>query len=257
MTSKASTVSWLAVFAACVLLTLTGLSKAIDVASAAPPEIAKDGKIVMGPPITPETVKSPEHPVYPRGWTCAECHDVSFGVDVLSTASRQYMRNFGEMPQEEIWERIVAFNPGRERFVMATVYENKPTATTVDMVLDEDEKMLYVISEKGTEKLMHLQLNPHISAVRNEGWSVSGGGARQWISVQINGTVELIDSTDERFLPTLEKYNLVRIGPERAVRRFDIQRIKPEEIFYFDTRLEQEGYSIYQLWKRGTDDASQ
>src|SRR5690606_12603606 len=117
-----------------------------------------------------------------------------------------------------LWNRIVEFLPGRERFVMATVFEDKPTATTVDMVLDKDEKMLYVVSEKGTEKLMHLRKNPKVSAVRAAGWSVAAGGPRQWISVQINGTVELIGADDERFLPTLEKYNLVRISTERAER---------------------------------------
>ena len=71
--------------------------------------------------------------------------------------------------------------------------------------------------------------------------------------MQINGTVELISADDERFLPTLEKYNLVRISTERAERRFDIQRIRPEEIFYFDTRLEQVNASVYQLWKREAD----
>lgn len=240
----------IAALAAGALLSYAGFTQFIETAQAAQREIAQDGKLVMGPPITPETVKSPEHAKYPRGWTCAECHDVSFGIDMMSTASRQYMRNFGEMDQAEIWDRIVAFIPGRERFVMATEFEGRPTATTVDMVLDPEEKMLYVISEKGTEKLMHLQVNPRVSAVRNAGWTVAAGGARQWVSVQINGTVELIDASDERFLPTLEKYNLVRIDTERAVRRFDIQRIKPEDIFYFDTNLEQEGFSVYQQWIR-------
>jgi len=240
----------LAALAAGALLSYAGFTQLIDAAQAAPRDIAQDGKLVMGPPITPETVKSPEHAKYPRGWTCAECHDVSFGIDMMSTASRQYMRNFGELPQDEIWDRIVAFIPGRERFVMATEYQGRPTATTVDMVLDQEEKMLYVISEKGTEKLMHLQVNPRVSAVRNAGWTVAAGGARQWVSVQINGTVELIDASDERFLPTLEKYNLVRIDADRAVRRFDIQRIKPEDVFYFDTNLEQEGFSVYQQWIR-------
>ncbi|MCC5794856.1 MAG: pyridoxamine 5'-phosphate oxidase family protein [Chromatiales bacterium] len=216
----------------------------------APREIAQDGRIVLGPPITPQTVKSPDHPRYPRGWTCAECHDISFEVDMMSTASRMYLRNFAELPQDEIWDRIVEFLPGRERFVMATVFEGRPTATTVDMVLDVDEKMLYVVSEHGTEKLMHLEVNPRMSAVRAAGWTVAAGGARQWVSVQINGTVELIDATDERFFPTLERYQLARIDAERAARRFVIQRIKPEDIFYFNTNLEQEGYSVYQLWKR-------
>lgn len=234
------------------LLLGLGLAGALPAAEQAdgPREIATDGVIVPGPPLTPSQVRGPDHPRYPRGWTCSECHDVSFGADFVSTASRQYLNNFGAMPQEQIWERIVKFLPGRERFVMATVHEGQPTATTVDMVLDKEERVLYVVSEKGTEKLLQLRENPNFSAVRAEGWSVAAGGARQWISVQLNGQVELISADDKRFLPILEKYNLVRISPERAVRRFDIQRIVPREIVYFDTTLEQEGFSIYQYWQR-------
>ncbi len=234
-------------------LLLSGLgtaARAQEAAVAPPPEIGADGKIVMGPPITPEQVRSAKHPRYPAGWTCAECHDVSFGVDLVSTASKQYANNFGSLPQETIWERIAQFLPGRERFAMATVYDGHPTATTVDMVLDKDEKVLYVVSEKGTEKLMQLRKNPNVSAVRADGWTVAAGGARKWISVQINGQVELMSASDPRFMPTLEKYNLVRLSKERAVRRFDIQRVVPSDIVYFDTTLQGEGFSPYQYWKR-------
>jgi nitroimidazol reductase NimA-like FMN-containing flavoprotein (pyridoxamine 5'-phosphate oxidase superfamily) len=123
-------------------------------------------------------------------------------------------------------------------------------ATTVDMVLDKDEKVFYIVSEKGTEKLMQLQKNPNFSAVRADGWTVAAGGARQWISVQVSGQAELISATDPRFLPTLEKYSLVRLSKERAVRRFDIQRVTPQEIVLFDTTLLKDGQSPYQYWKR-------
>src|SRR5690606_14583463 len=80
-----------AVLSAAVPLFLTGVAGLKPVHAAGETrEIATDGKIVMGPAITPQQVRSPDHPGYPRGWTCAECHDVSFGVDIMSTASRQY-----------------------------------------------------------------------------------------------------------------------------------------------------------------------
>lgn len=217
---------------------------------AAPREIAQDGRIVMGPPITPEQVRSANHPRFPVGWTCAECHDVSFGTDFVSTASRQYWNNYSRLANAAIWERIVKFLPGRERFVMATVYKNRPTNTTIDLVLDTDEKVFYAVSEVGTEKLFHLRRNPNVSAVRADGWTVAAGGARQWISVQVAGTSEVITAKDPRFLPILRKYQLVRISEERAMRRFDIQRITPQQIVYFDTTLLAEGYSAYQYWNR-------
>jgi nitroimidazol reductase NimA-like FMN-containing flavoprotein (pyridoxamine 5'-phosphate oxidase superfamily) len=217
---------------------------------APPPQLAADGKPVIGPSIRPDQAKSAKHPTYPRGWTCAECHEVKFGVDVVSAASRMYPLNGGKLTNDQIWERVVRFLPGRERFVMATVADGQPTATTLDFVLDQDARVFYAVSEKGTEKLLQLRRNPRMSAVRAEGWTVKSGGPQQWTSVQIQGDVELIDAADPRFLPALEKYNLVRISKERAMRRFDIQRITPREIVYFNTTLDGEGYSVYQYWAR-------
>lgn len=216
-----------------------------------PGEMGIDALIVDGPPITADQVMGPQHARYPRGMTCAECHQVKFeGVDVVTTASQQFQRNFRNLSQPEIWEKIVAFLPGRERFAIATVDGDAPTATTVDMVLDPQDRVFHVVSEVGTEKLLQLRRNPKISAVRFEGWTLAEGGAKQWTSVQIKGTAELITSEDPRFLPTLDKYNLVRVTKARAVRRFDIIRVTPQQIVYFDTTLGAAELSPYQFWFR-------
>jgi nitroimidazol reductase NimA-like FMN-containing flavoprotein (pyridoxamine 5'-phosphate oxidase superfamily) len=157
-----------------------------------PRSIGQDGRIVLGPPIKPDQARSENHPRFPPGWTCAECHDVSFGTDFVSTASRQYWNNYKHLSNAQIWERIVKFLPGRERFAMATVYRNRPTNTTIDLVLDKEERVFYAVSEVGTEKLFHLKRNARVSAVRAEGWTVAEGGVRQWTSVQISGTSEVI-----------------------------------------------------------------
>lgn len=232
------------------LLAAASIGMAIAAEPSEQKQIAQDGRIVLGPPITPNQVRSADHPRFPPGWTCAECHNVSFGTDFVSTASRQYWNNYGRLGNDQIWERVVKFLPGRERFAMATVHRNRPTNTTIDFVLDRDEKVFYAVSELGTEKLFHLKRNPNISAVRADGWTVAEGGARQWASVQISGTSEVITAKDPRFLPLLRKYKLVRISEERAVRRFDIQRITPTDIVYFDTTLLAEGLSAYQYWSR-------
>ena len=205
--------------------------------------------IIEGPPITAEQVMSSSHAKYPRGMTCAECHDVTF--DGMTSATRQFINNFPRLTQEQIWEKILAFLPGRERFAITTVANNEPTATTVDMVLDPAEQVLYVVSEKGTEKLLEIRKNPAISAVRFAGWTVADGGKKEWRSVQIRGKAELLTAEDPSFMPTLEKYSLVRVTKERAQRRFDIIRVTPEQIIYFDTTLSADEYSPYQLWKRG------
>lgn len=212
-------------------------------------EMGIDAVIVPGPPITAEQVMGPDHASYPRGMTCAECHQVAF--DGTTSATRQFINNFPRLSQEQIWQKIVAFLPGRERFAITTVENNEPTATTVDMVLDPEEKVLFVVSEKGTEKLTQLRRNPAISGVHFAGWTVAEGGKKEWRSVQLRGTAEVIPSSDPRFLPALEKYHLVRVTPERAVLRFDLIRVTPEQIIYFDTTLSADSYSPYQLWKRG------
>lgn len=243
-----------------VLLALAGCWAGVVLADEAPAkapvnvgpgEMGIDALIVEGPPLTADQVMSPQHARYPLGMTCAECHDVKFtGVDVVTTASQQFQRNFPNLSQDEIWQKVVAFLPGRERFAIATVEGDAPTATTVDMVLDPKERVFHVVSEVGTEKLLQLRKNPNISAVRFDGWTLAEGGAKQWTSVQVKGTAELITADDPRFVPTLDKYNLVRVTKPRAVRRFDIIRITPLQIVYFDTTLGAAGLSPYQFWLR-------
>jgi nitroimidazol reductase NimA-like FMN-containing flavoprotein (pyridoxamine 5'-phosphate oxidase superfamily) len=209
------------------------------------------GVIVPGPPITANDFMSKKHRDFPKGMTCAECHDVTFNaVDSVASATRQMARSDMQLSQEQIWAKIVEFLPGRERFALTTAIDNKPLATTVDMVLDKEEKVLYVVSEVGTEKLLQIRRNPNISAVHFAGWTLAEGGPKLWRSTQVNGTAEVIPSSDPRFSVAVEKYNLVRVTKERSVRRFDLIRIQPEQIWYFDTTLG-EGYAVYQQWKRG------
>jgi uncharacterized pyridoxamine 5'-phosphate oxidase family protein len=214
-----------------------------------PGERGIEAVVVPGPDLAAEQVMSSGHMSYPRGMTCAECHNVTF--DGMTSATEQFMANFPQMDQDELWGMIAVFLPGRERFALTTVGENnEPLATTVDMVLDENEKVLYVVSEKGTEKLLQIQKNPAVSAVRFKGWTVAERGKQEWRSVQLRGTAELIDSSEPIFMELLKRYNLVRLTKERAVRRFDLIRITPKQIYYFDTELSADNLSPYQVWNR-------
>jgi len=211
-------------------------------------EMGVEAFVREGQPITSDQVKSKGHMEYQRGMVCAECHHVTF--DLETTATKQFTNNFPQLSNDEIWEKIVAFLPGRERFALTTTYNGLPTATTVDMVLDKEEKVLYVVSEKGTEKLLQIRKNPNISAVHFAGWTVAEGGKKEWRSTQIRGTAEVIENDDPRFDKALIKYHLVRVSLERAHLRFDLIRIKPTQIYYFDTTLGADKYSVYQLWRR-------
>lgn len=247
------------VFAAALLLIMACSPAGADKPPAGEPtaasaQPASPPVIVPGPPLTPVMRMSSRHLKPAPGVVCVECHDIRFDVDGVTSATRLYIDNQGRLSQEQIWEGIVGFLPGRERFMLATVgHDNRPTATTVDMMLDQEEQVFYVVSEVGTEKLLQLRRNPAISAVRfdDASWTVAKGGPKVWSSVQVAGDAEVIPSSDPRFMPLLKKYNLVRLTPERAVRRFDLVRITPRQIVYFNTALAPGGYSVYQLWKRG------
>jgi len=211
-------------------------------------EMGVEAVIYDARPLTSDQVKGADHMEYARGMTCAECHRVTY--DMETTATKQFTNNFPQLANDEIWQKIEAFLPGRERFALTTAYNGEPTATTVDMVLDRDEKVFFVVSEKGTEKLLHIRENPNISAVRFKGWTVAEGGKKEWRSTQIKGTAEVIEDDDPRFDAALVKYNLVRVTPERAHLRFDLIRVTPTQVYYFDTTLGADGLSVYQLWQR-------
>ncbi len=209
--------------------------------------------VIEGPPIKSDQILTKDHPEYARGMVCVECHQVAF--DAVTSSTKMFLMNYTQLPGDEVWKRIDAFLPGRERFVLTTVYNNEPTATTVDMVLDKDEKCLYVLCEKGTEKLMHIRLNPRVSAVHFKGWTLAEAGLnrnlkKEWISVQIRGTAEIIPSNDPQFAKLVEKYKPVRVTPKRATLRFDVVRITPASAVYFDSNLSDEKLGVYQYWER-------
>jgi nitroimidazol reductase NimA-like FMN-containing flavoprotein (pyridoxamine 5'-phosphate oxidase superfamily) len=226
--------------------------KKIDVGAG---EMGVKAVVIEGAPIKADQVLTKDHPEYSRGMVCVECHEVGF--DAVTTSTKQFMLNYPQLTNDKVWEKIVAFLPGRERFVLTTVYNNEPTATTVDMVLDKEKKVLYVLCEKGTEKLMHIIQNPKVCAVSFKGWKLEEARKnkklkQEWMSVQIRGSAEIIKSTDPQFSTLVEKYKPVRLTAKRAALRFDLVRITPANIIYFDTNLAKEKAGVYQKWERMT-----
>jgi len=208
-------------------------------------------------PISPDAVMSSKHPSFSPLVTCAECHEIKF--DTVSTATRQNMRNYKLLDKEKVWKDIVEFLPGRERFVLATVSKRRsgllkteyyPVSTTIDFMLNPEEKTLYAVCEKGTEKLEQIKLNPLVCASHYEGWTVAQGGRQVWKSVQVKGRAEIIDAQNPRFNEALQKYQLVRTKPEQAQKRFYILRIAIDQIIYFNSDFLKENISPYQLWEK-------
>lgn len=224
--------------------------KEIDVGAG---EMGIESTSEEGPPINSDQLLTKDHPEYARGMVCVECHHVTF--DAITTSTKVFTMNYPQLPNDEVWKRIEAFLPGRERFVLTTVYNNEPTATTVDMVLDKEQKVLYVLCEKGTEKLIHITQNPRICAVHYKGWTLAEARRnknlkQEWISVQIRGNAEVIQPSDPQFEMLVQKYKPVRVTLKRATLRFDVVRIIPTSATYFNTNLFNEKAGIYQHWVR-------
>jgi nitroimidazol reductase NimA-like FMN-containing flavoprotein (pyridoxamine 5'-phosphate oxidase superfamily) len=241
-----------------LILSLYGVSfaneakqyKKIDVGAG---EMGIKATVIEGPPIKADQTLTEDHSEYARGMVCVECHDVAF--DAITTSTKIFLMNYKQLSNDEVWKKIETLLPGRERFVLTTVYRNEPTATTVDMVLDKDEQCLYVLCEKGTEKLMHIKQNPRICAVHFKGWTLAEAERdkklkQEWISVQIRGNAEVIPPSDPQFETLVGKYKPVRVTPKRATLRFDIVRVTPTSAVYFDTNLPDEKFGIYQYWER-------
>jgi hypothetical protein len=114
-----------------------------------------DGKTI---PIDASTRMSSTHPEYDLSMTCVECHPTT--CDALSSTTLLYINNLKRLERDELWKRIEAFLPGRERFILASSYANRPTATTIDFVLDPVDKTSYAVCEKGTHKLEQIKENP-------------------------------------------------------------------------------------------------
>ena len=83
-------------------------------------EMGVEAVIIEGGPIKADQVLTPDHPPYGRGMVCVECHQVTF--DAVTTSTKQFMMNYPRLSNDEVWKKIEAFLPGRERFVLTTVY---------------------------------------------------------------------------------------------------------------------------------------
>ena len=102
---------------------------------------------------------------------------------------------------------------------------------------------------------MHIRQNPRVCAASFKGWKLGEAKKnkklkQQWVSVQIRGNAEVIESRDPRFDGLVAKYKPARMTPLRAALRFDLIRITPERIIYFDTNLMGNNAGIYQQWER-------
>jgi hypothetical protein len=113
--------------------------------------------------------KTPLHMPYDEEMKCIDCHKWD-GVDAYTSATMSLAKSKkGRLPKEEIKAAILDTLKGRgnyrEMYVLATAFNNKPLATCMEYVIDQESLTLYASSEKQGEKLFHVAVNKDISLV--------------------------------------------------------------------------------------------
>ena len=113
--------------------------------------------------------KSPLHMPYDEEMKCIDCHKWD-GVDAYTSATMSLAKSKkGRLPKEEIKAAILDTLKGRgnyrEMYVLATAFNNKPLATCMEYVIDQESLTLYASSEKQGEKLFHVAVNKDVSLV--------------------------------------------------------------------------------------------
>lgn len=146
------------------------------------------------------------HPPIEPGLSCNDCHEIK--LDANTTATQLWIsgewgaKEAGEgvMPKDQLWKEIVKIIGGIKKdsktYVLGTSMNNIPLTTTAEFTLDPEKKVLYGFHEQGTEKLLHIKNNPHVSL----NWHVEfEGNFDVFLCCQIRGRAELIDGTSPEY----------------------------------------------------------
>lgn len=156
-------------------------------------------------PIDVDASINENHPAIEEGITCNDCHELK--LDAKTTATEAWLTGEylkwkageGIMPQEKVWERVVALfeQKGFKRtMVLATSMNNRPTTTTAEFALDPKEKVLYGLHEKSTAKLLHIKNNPFVSLNWHREFDDNFANT---LCIQVLGTAELLDASKKEF----------------------------------------------------------
>ena len=112
--------------------------------------------------------KPPMHVIVDENLKCVECHPIKTkDIDGYTSATMTLKKSQpGIMPKQDIEKRVVEVlsgTHGREIFVLATSYNNKPLATVIEFCIDPETLDLYAMSEQQTEKLFQMNENGQVS----------------------------------------------------------------------------------------------
>jgi uncharacterized pyridoxamine 5'-phosphate oxidase family protein len=207
------------------------------------------------------------HPEIEEGLSCNDCHEIK--LDASTTATQVWMKgdylvwsvNEGVMPKDKAWEQVVKILGGRKAdqktFVLATSLNNTPLTTTAEFTLDPDEKILYGLHERGTEKLFHIRNNPKVSL----NWHLEFESFTDFLCVQVLGQAELIEGTSkdfEKILIDIIPYEMGAKARKMDLKQFResvkqsmvISKITIDQVTIANYAFKNDGYRIYQRWTR-------
>ena len=125
-----------------------------------------EATVIEGPPIKADQLLTKEHPDLCKGnGVCGMSPGCLWCLDFRPPGSLPWIIH--NSPMRSVWERIEAsIYQGGSVLFSPQFITMSPLRTTVDMVLDRDEKVFYVMCEKGYRKAAcEIEQNPRICAV--------------------------------------------------------------------------------------------
>jgi nitroimidazol reductase NimA-like FMN-containing flavoprotein (pyridoxamine 5'-phosphate oxidase superfamily) len=189
--------------------------------------------------------------------------------DVLRTAIVDFLRGY-EKNSAGRWHY-------REMYQLATALEGEPLSSPVEFVLDPETMRFYSVSEKGTEKLLHIARNPAVSL----SWvqRIDAGNAADFprgyfgaVGIQIRGRARIVPPEDpgvmgmlNLYMPTLPNFpGLPAWNPAdtaRVRRLFAAQsviEIVPDWILITNAAWSRDpaGYLAKQIWRPLTSETA-
>jgi len=191
---------------------------------------------------------------------CVECHPLKTkNIDGYTSATMTLKKSqLGVMPKQDIEKRVVEVlsgKHGREIFMLATSYNNKPLATVIEFCIDPETLDLYAMSEQQTEKLFHMNENNKVSLAYVR---PAENYFKETLGVQIVGRAELLTVNDPGWAKGLDIYLPSLPVPEEAKQRIKnnknlkkiMTKVTPDRIVLRDISLKAKGLRNFQIWER-------
>ena len=204
--------------------------------------------------------KPPMHAIFDENLKCVECHPLKTKViDGYTSATMTLKKSsLGAMPKKDIEKRVIEVlsgTHGREIFVLATSYDNKPLATVIEFCIDPETLDLYSMSERQGEKLFQMYENNQVSLAYVR---PAENYFKETLGVQIVGKAELFNVEDPRWAKGLEIYLPSLPLPEemrqkiKDDKKFEkiMTKITPDRIVLRDSSLKAKGLRSFQIWER-------